>query len=422
MKERMEILQRNPVNLAGSFDPQVSSILRSVRRAGDLAVQKYNKQWGGAQSHPLLYTKEDFLRALQRIDDPVREALREAAKEIRQFHRHQVRKNIRMQKNGKELGVRFVPHKRVAVYVPGGKALYPSTVLMGVIPARLAGVSEVVVLSPAAADGLVHDVILAACALAEADALYGAGGAQSIGAAAYGTAALAPVTMIVGPGNNFVTRAKWQVNQEDRVAIDSPAGPSEVLILAEAVVSPEWLAADLLSQAEHGSDSMAILATADESLANDVAKAVAERLRQKSRRLEHKLKSIQEYGHILLFPSLEEMIHFSNDFAPEHLQIITKRDDYILERIVNAGSVFIGPYSPVAAGDYCSGTNHILPTSGMAGLYSGLNVETFYKRFTYQKLEKKGLARLRSTIDTLSQTEGLDEEHGRSVHIRFDPK
>lgn len=418
-KELEQILKRNPLTKSGPLETTVASIIKSVAKGGDKSVQKYNKKWG-SEADPLLYGESDFVTALSQIDPEIKNALGRAAREIRNFHRKQIRKNIRVKNMHKELGMRFVPHERVAVYVPGGKALYPSTVLMGVIPARLAGVKEVSLLTPAGEKGKVSDIILAAAALADADNLYAAGGAQAIAAAAYGTAELKKVSMIVGPGNNFVNQAKWQVSTEENIAIDSPAGPSEVLIIAEDLVEPSWIAADLLSQAEHGEDSAAILCTTSKKFAQEVEGEIKNRLSENSRRNSIKKSSISNYSYILLFDSLDQIIHFSNRYAPEHLQIITRNDNYVLDRIQNAGSVFVGPYSPVAAGDYCSGTNHILPTSGMAGQYFGLSVESFYKRFTYQKLGKKALASLADTIDILSTVEGLDEEHGRSVNMRLD--
>jgi histidinol dehydrogenase len=290
---------------------------------------------------------------------------------------------------------------------------------MGVIPAKLAGVKNIIILSPPGPTGRVNDYVLAAAALTEANGLYAAGGAQAVAAACYGTQTLKPVSMIIGPGNNYVMRAKWQLSLQENLAIDSPAGPSEVLIIAEDVVPPEWVAADLLSQAEHGEDSPAILVTTDRNFGQRVKEALSKRLAENTPRNKIKSKAIDSSGSILVVNTLDEAIDFANRFAPEHLQIMTRKDSYVLSKITRAGSVFVGPYSPVAAGDYASGTNHILPTSGLAGIYSGLSVDTFYRTFTYQKLSKKGLARIAPTIRVLSQVEGLDEEHGRSVELRL---
>jgi histidinol dehydrogenase len=416
------LMQRNPpmqISSKGVFDRDVASILKQVKAKGDLAVQRLNQKWSKKKADPLFYREVDFVSALSAIPVDVKDSLINAAREIRTFHKRQIRKDIKCKIRGRELGRRFLPHERVAVYVPGGKALYPSTVLMGVIPAKLAGVKNIIILSPPGPTGRVNDYVLAAAALTEANGLYAAGGAQAVAAACYGTQTLKPVSMIIGPGNNYVMRAKWQLSLQENLAIDSPAGPSEVLIIAEDVVPPEWVAADLLSQAEHGEDSPAILVTTDRNFGQRVKEALSKRLAENTPRNKIKSKAIDSSGSILVVNTLDEAIDFANRFAPEHLQIMTRKDSYVLSKITRAGSVFVGPYSPVAAGDYASGTNHILPTSGLAGIYSGLSVDTFYRTFTYQKLSKKGLARIAPTIRVLSQVEGLDEEHGRSVELRL---
>jgi histidinol dehydrogenase len=361
-----------------------------------------------------------MVEALDRVSPEILSALQKASQEIRAFHKKQIPRGYRLKRKKRELGVRYVPHERVALYVPGGKALYPSTVLMGAIPAKLAGVDDLTILTPANHEGRVDDIVLAAASLAKVDGLYAAGGAQAVAAASFGTETLQPVSLIVGPGNYYVTRAKWLVHQEERIAIDSPAGPSEVLIVAENVVPPEWVAADLLSQAEHGEDSVAILVTPDADFARQVVQALEARLAEDTERNSIKKEAIKRFGKVLVAKDLEEAVDFANLYAAEHLQIMTRHDDYVLNKIGNAGSVFVGPYAPVAVGDYASGTNHILPTSGLAGPFSGLSVDSFYKRFTYQKLTPKGLEDLSSVVETLAQIEGLSEEHGRSVQIRLD--
>lgn len=420
-KEKQKILNRNaPSQARPREEDTVPSVLQAVRKKGDKAVQQYNKKWDKIESSPLYYPQEKMVEALDRVSPEILAAMQKASQEIRAFHKKQIPKGYRLKRKKRELGVRYVPHERVALYVPGGKALYPSTVLMGAIPAKLAGVGELTILTPANNEGKVDDIVLAAASLAKVDGLYAAGGAQAVAAASYGTETLQPVSLIVGPGNYYVTRAKWLVNQDERIAIDSPAGPSEVLVLAESVIPPEWVAADLLSQAEHGEDSVAILVTPDAHFAQSVVKALENRLAEDTERNSIKKEAIKRFGNILVSKDLEEAVAFANLYAAEHLQIMTRHDDYVLDRILNAGSVFVGPYAPVAVGDYASGTNHILPTSGLAGLFSGLSVDSFYKRFTYQKLTSKGLADLAPVIETLAQIEGLSEEHGRSVQLRLD--
>lgn len=421
-KDLDRLIDRNPpmpFEKGRIFDSEVASIIKKVKKGGDRAVQQYNLKWSKTKATPLVYTEEDFVRALSRVPGKIRDAISGASREIRSFHKRLIRKNIKYKVRGSELGIRYIPHENVAVYVPGGKALYPSTVLMGVIPAKLAGVKNILVLSPPGPDGRVNDYVLAASALVEVNSLYATGGAQAVAAAVYGTNSIRPVSMVAGPGNNYVMRAKWQLSVEEKITIDSPAGPSEVLIIAERALPAKWLAADLLSQAEHGEDSPCLLITPDEEFARHIQEELKIRLSEKTRRNQIKKKAIQGQGMILICKDLDEAIDFSNLYAPEHLQIITYRDKYVLDRIINAGSVFVGPFSPVAAGDYASGTNHILPTGGMAGLYSGLSVETFYKSFTYQNLSKKRLSDIAPIISTLSEVEGLDEEHGRSVDIRL---
>ena len=306
------------------------------------------------------------------------------------------------EKNGLKLGQLIRPLQRVGCYIPGGRASYPSTVLMATIPAKVAGVKEIVCVSPPNKSGRVNDLVLVACKIVGVKEIYKVGGAQAIAALAYGTESIAKVQKIVGPGNIYVTAAKQLVSLE--VAIDLPAGPSEVLIVAEEHANPEFIAFDLLAQAEHDPNACCILVTTSEKLAKEVY----------GRLLSYK---IEANCFILIAENLEDALNFTNEFAPEHLELILKNPTDFLERVKNAGSVFIGEYSPVACGDYASGTNHILPTLGYAKTFSGLTVYDFLKFISFQSLDKKALEKLGKTIITLAEAEGL-KMHAESIRKR----
>lgn len=353
-----------------------------------------------------------------KIDPKFKTALIKAARNIRNFHKIQIPENKEIIIHGNKLGILHTPVESVSVYAPGGKALYPSTILMGVIPAKLAGVKNIQIVTPPRKGGLPEGLI-AAAKIAGADRIVMAGGAQGIAAVSYGTESIPSSEFVVGPGNKFVTAAKVYLSGQGVIGIDSPAGPSEVLIIADDSADPIWVATDLLSQAEHGEDSVAILCTNSISLAQKVKKEVEKALVERPKRGEMKRKSIEDHGRIFVFSNLEECFVFSNLFAPEHLEIQTKSFKKDLKKVKHAGSVFLGNYSPVAMGDYISGTNHILPTAGAARIYSSLGVSTFLKRVTWQEVSKKSLQNLYPHVKVLSEFEGLDEEHGHSVRIRL---
>ncbi len=312
------------------------------------------------------------------------------------------------------LGQKATPLESVGAYAPGGRASYPSTVLMTVIPARVAGVEQVIVCTPPRADGSVHPLTLAASKVAGADKVFKLGGVQAIGAMAYGTETVPKVDKIVGPGNVFVTSAKMQVR--DIAEIDFPAGPSEVLIIADKSADAAMAASDIIAQAEHDPNAVSVLVTTSETLAEAVKQEVLVQAENTAR--SEIVKISLENAAVLTADSLEQCINFSNNFAPEHLEIMVEDSDFVLDRIKNAGSIFIGNYAPVPVGDYASGTNHVLPTAGYAKLYSGLNINHFLKYSSIQKISKSGLESLKETVIALAEEEGL-QAHADAIRTRF---
>lgn len=393
----------------------VKPIVEDVKNRGDSALREYTQKFDEVIP-PKSFVLE-ISKLNPKIDPKLKTALVKAAKNIRNFHKIQIPENKEIIIHGNKLGILHTPIESVSVYAPGGKALYPSTILMGVIPAKLAGVKNIQIVTPPR-KGTLPDGLIAAAKIAGADRIVMAGGAQGIAAVSYGTESIPSSEFVVGPGNKFVTAAKVYLSGQGVIGIDSPAGPSEVLIIADDSADPMWVAADLLSQAEHGEDSVAILCTNSLSLAQKVKEEVEKALIERPKRGEMKRKSIKDHGKIFVFSNLEECFVFSNLFAPEHLEIQTKNFKKDLKKVKHAGSVFLGNYSPVAMGDYISGTNHILPTAGAARIYSSLGVSTFLKRVTWQEVSKKSIQNLYPHVKVLSEFEGLDEEHGHSVRIR----
>lgn len=393
----------------------VKPIVEDVKNRGDSALREYTQKFDEVIP-PKSFVLE-ISKLNPKIDPKLKTALVKAAKNIRNFHKIQIPENKEIIIHGNKLGILHTPVESVSVYAPGGKALYPSTILMGVIPAKLAGVKNIQIVTPPR-KGALPGGLIAAAKIAGADRIVMAGGAQGIAAVSYGTESIPSSEFVVGPGNKFVTAAKVYLSGQGVIGIDSPAGPSEVLIIADDSADPMWVAADLLSQAEHGEDSVAILCTNSLSLAQKVKEEVEKALIERPKRGEMKRKSIEDHGKIFVFSNLEECFVFSNLFAPEHLEIQTKSFKKDLKKVKHAGSVFLGNYSPVAMGDYISGTNHILPTAGAARIYSSLGVSTFLKRVTWQEVSKKSIQSLYQHVKVLSEFEGLDEEHGHSVAIR----
>ncbi|WP_292389682.1 histidinol dehydrogenase [Methanosarcina sp. UBA5] len=394
----------------------VSSVLSDVRTRGDAALREYTAKFDKVELANFEVSEEEFEQALSRIEPELLDHLKSAAANIRAFHEAQLPKATWFMelKPGIVLGQKATPLESVGAYAPGGRASYPSTVLMTVIPARVAGVEQVIVCTPPRPDGSVHPLTLAAAKVAGADKVFKLGGTQAIGAMAYGTQTVPKVDKIVGPGNVFVTSAKIQIR--DVAEIDFPAGPSEVLIIADESADAVMAASDILAQAEHDPNSVSILVTGSDTLAEAVKREVLVQAEQAVR--SSIIKASLENAAILIADSLEQCISFSNKFAPEHLEIMVSDSDFVLDRIKNAGSIFIGNYSPVPVGDYASGTNHVLPTSGYARVYSGLNINHFIKYSSIQRISKSGLESLKETVIALAEEEGL-QAHADAIRTRF---
>ena len=395
----------------------VNDILADVKENKDAAIKKYTAKFDGAELDDLKVTDEEIKEAYNSLDDKLIDALKSASKNIEKFHKAQIPKQWSMEVDtGIIAGQIIRPINSVGCYIPGGRAVYPSSILMTVIPAKIAGVERIIACSPPSNEGKIMDAILVAADLAGADEIYKCGGAQAIGAMAYGTESIEKVEKIVGPGNVFVTGAKKLVYGD--VDIEFPAGPSEVLVLADETANPEYLAHDFLSQAEHDPEASCFLVTDDEKIA-EKSKELIEKFAEEAVRSEIIKESLAKHGHIILCDNMEDAIDFTNEYAPEHLIITTKDDEEVLSKIKNAGSIFMGHYSPVAAGDYGSGTNHVLPTTGGAKMYSGLSTEAFLKKPTVQTITKEGITKLAKTVIPIAEYEGFFA-HANSVKVRLD--
>ena len=415
--ELAEVLDRSPVPDA---DVRLSAaeIVSRVRRGGDAALNDANSTYGGGRPFGRLRVEpEELETALEGLDPGLRSALEMAARNIRACHEVQrpVDRTVEVAE-GVTVDRRWAPLSRVGVYVPGGQAAYPSSLLMGVIPAQVAGVEEIVIVSPAGADGTMSEVLLAAAALVGVDEMYATGGAQAIGALAFGTETIIPVDKIVGPGNAWVTAAKLAVYGD--VAIDLPAGPSEALVIADDSANPRAVAADLLCQAEHGSDSPAVLVTPSRGLADAVVQAIDTLLPTLERKSILRA-ALADAGLVVLVDDMAQAIAFANRYAPEHVGVHAADAETIAVQLTGAGSVFVGAWAPHSAGDYATGANHVLPTGGLARSYGPLSVEDFGSWRQIQRLTRDGLASLRDTIATIATAEGLTA-HRLAVDVRFE--
>jgi histidinol dehydrogenase len=394
----------------------VSAVLADVRMKGDAALREYTKKFDKIELEDFEVNEEGFEEAFSQLSPELLEHLKKAAENIRVFHSAQMPEATWFMElqPGVVLGQKATPLESVGAYAPGGRASYPSTVLMTVIPARVAGVEQVIVCTPPRADGSIHPLTLAAARVAGADKVFKLGGVQAIGAMAYGTETVPKVDKIVGPGNIFVTSAKMQVR--DIAEIDFPAGPSEVLIIADDSADAAMAASDIIAQAEHDPNAVSVLVTTSEVLAEAVKQEVLTQAENTAR--SEIVKTSLENAAVLISDSLEQSIDFSNKFAPEHLEIMVEDSDFVLYRIKNAGSIFVGNYAPVPVGDYASGTNHVLPTAGYARIYSGLNINHFLKYSSIQKISKNGLESLKETVIALAEEEGL-QAHADAIRARF---
>lgn len=395
----------------GDVTDDVQDIVEQVESEGDSAVRRFTSMFDDVDVDALKVDADELEAACDHSDDEVLEAVEEAAERIRDFHEHQVRDDWLETEDGITLGRRFEPLDSAGAYVPGGGAAYPSTALMTVIPAKVAGVDRVVAATPPP----VPDVTLAALHVAGVDEVYRAGGAQAVAAMAYGTESLDAVDCVVGPGNVYVTEAKKQMRDDGRVKIEFPAGPSEIAVVADDTADADFVAADVLAQCEHDSDSHAVVAATSEDVAREVEQEVEERLEIMERR-----ETAEKARRDVLVGSFDECVEFVDRYAPEHLSVVVEdgREKRVVEEVA-AGSVFLGGYTPVAVGDYGSGTNHVLPTAGNARLYGGLSVDDFVRTTTVQRLTEHGLNRLAEMVTTLARAEGL-EAHAESVETRFE--
>jgi histidinol dehydrogenase len=390
----------------------VREIVDRVRAEGDVALREYAEEFDDVTVGNIDIT-DKAERAIDTVDEDVLGAIRTAAENIRAFHERQKPSDWREDFEGRELGRRFRPLDSAGVYAPGGTAAYPSSALMGIIPAKVAGVEHVAVATPPAES--ISPATLAAIEIAGADAVYQVGGAQAIGALAYGTETVSGCDVVVGPGNRWVTAAKAEIRGD--VLIDFLAGPSELLVVADDTADSELVAADVLAQAEHDTDAAVAVVTADEELAEAVAEQLDRQARERKREDIIRDALENDSSGVFLARSMSEATLFADEYAAEHLSIMADDDEALLERIDSAGSVFLGPDSSVAAGDYASGPNHVLPTGGQARLVGGLSVETFLRSTTVQRLSEESLDEIADTITTLARTEGL-EAHAASVERR----
>lgn len=416
-RERTQMLRRSPVPDA-DVKRSAADIVTAVRNGGDDALHDANRRYGGGRPLSRIRIEpEELTAALASLEPAVRTALETAAANIRACHAVQRPSNRPLEViPGVSVDRIWSPLQRVGVYVPGGRAAYPSSLLMGVIPAQVAGVEEIVVVSPADDEGIIADVLLAAAALVGVEEMYATGGAQAIAALSYGTETIRPVDKVVGPGNAWVTAAKLFVYGD--VAIDLPAGPSEALVIADENASPRAVAADLLCQAEHGPDSPAVLVATSPKTADAVVSAIEELLPRLDRRAFLR-SSLGNVGLIAIAADIDEAVDFSNTYAPEHVGVHTADAAAVADRLTGAGSVFVGPWAPHSAGDYATGANHVLPTGGLARSYGPLSVEDFGSWRQVQRLSPEGLASLRDTITTIASAEGLSA-HRLAVEVRFE--
>jgi len=423
--EYQRVLKRANVKIENTLSA-IIPIVKEVEKGGDAAVAKFTAQFDGVDLAPKDFqvSQERVKAAYEKISPELIVSLKKMHQQVWDFHQRQRREDWSIDKfflDKKEayykLGQRFIPVERAGMYVPGGKASYPSTAIMAIVPAKMAGVKKIIVVSPPSLEKEMADAIMVAADIAGADLMFNIGGVQAIAALAYGTSTIPQVDIVVGPGNLYVQAAKAYLFSLGKITIDSPAGPSEILILADDSANYEYIARDIFSQAEHADDNCAILVTTSKQLAERVYQYLENEVNHCSRK-NIITKSLADYGAILITDTLNEAIQFTNDFAPEHLEIMTKNPDDVFKNIKNAGSVFLGDYSPVAAADYLTGTNHILPTGGSAKRFSGLSVETFLKSMTYQSLSKEALRSRSSDITNLASSEGPYTEHIRSVKIR----
>jgi len=413
-----ELLKRSPESY-GSYEQTVNEIIADVKSNKNAALFAYTKKFDGCEINEsnILVTREEIDAAYEKVDARLVEVIRKSAENIKKFHEKQLRNSwIVPEDDGTILGQRILPIEKSGVYVPGGKAAYPSSVLMNVLPAKVAGVSKIIMTTPPGKDGTVSPVTLVAADIAGVDEIYKAGGAQAIAAMAFGTESIPKVDKITGPGNIFVALAKKACF--GYVSIDSIAGPSEILVLADETANPRYIAADLLSQAEHDEMASAILITTSEELAKKVSEEV-ENFTQKLSREKIIRASLDNYGYIFVADSMEDAIDAANEVATEHLEILTANPFELMTKIKNAGAIFLGEYSSEPLGDYFAGPNHILPTNGTSRFFSPLNVDDFLKKTSIISYSQSALEKVHEDIEYFATAEGLTA-HANSIAVRFE--
>lgn len=414
---REKLLERSELDVSSAM-PNAAKIVADVRKLGDEALLEYTSRLDGVRldRKQLRVSKREMDAAYKQVDAKTVKAIKRAAAAIEKFHRKQLPREWSTElQPGIRVGQLVRPLERVGIYIPGGLASYPSSALMAAIPARIAGVGQIIACTPPKEGGGVNGITLVAADVAGIDAVFKVGGAQAIAAMAYGTATIPNVDKIVGPGNVYVVAAKQVV--APNVDVDFAAGPSEVLIIADATANPKYVAADMLAQAEHDPAAAAVLVTTSPELASKVCETL-EKMLEENPRVAIARRALIKYGRVIVTANLGQAIDFANDYAPEHLELLVKSPKQVLKRVRNAGAIFIGPYSPVAAGDFAVGPNHILPTGGAARRRSGLSVLDFVRLPTLQALTKRGLKRVAATAERLAKAEGL-LGHAKSIKERL---
>lgn len=418
-KNLLEDLLKRSTNDYGEYEKIVADIIEQVRTRKEEAIFEYSLKFDKCTTTKENFevSREEIEAAYLELDEHFIQVMKDSARNIKAYHEKQKRNSwFDAKEDGTILGQKITPMQTVGVYVPGGKAAYPSTTLMNVVPAKVAGVPNIIMTTPAGADGKVNPATLVAADIAGVDKIFKVGGAQAIAALAYGTEMIPKVDKIVGPGNIFVALAKRAVY--GHVSIDSIAGPSEILVLADESANPRYVAADLLSQAEHDEMASAILITTSKKLADEVSKEVDAFTRELSRK-EIIQKSLDNYGYILLAEDMQTAIEAANEIASEHLEILTVNPFDTMTKIKNAGAIFLGEYSSEPLGDYYAGPNHVLPTNGTAKFFSPLNVDDYVKKSSIISYSREALQKVHKDIELFAQKEGLTA-HANSIHVRFE--
>lgn len=418
-KDILENLLKRSPNQYGSYEAAVREILAKIQEEGDGALFAYTKKFDRAEitEQNVRVTEEEIREAYETVDPDLVDVIRKSLVNIRSYHEKQKQNSwFTSSEDGTMLGQKVTPLEKVGVYVPGGKAVYPSSVLMNIVPAKVAGVDRIIMTTPPGPDGKVNPSTLVAANEAGADEIYKAGGAQAIGALAYGTESIPKVDKIVGPGNIFVALAKKAVY--GHVSIDSIAGPSEILVLADDSANPRFVAADLLSQAEHDELASAILITTSRELAEKVSSEVDEFVKKLSRK-DIIQKSLDQFGYILLAETMDQAVEAANAIASEHMEIVTRNPFEVMMKVRNAGAIFIGEYSSEPLGDYFAGPNHVLPTNGTAKFFSPLSVDDFIKKSSIVYYSRKALKKIHKDVEQFAASEQLTA-HANSIAVRFE--